>query len=200
MKKQLILAILAAGLAHGLLADSAAVWKLDASASTLTASALKNESVTVAVKFPVLSGELDPATGKATVTADLKGLETGNPARNTNIETLFFEVAKKAAFGQASFSWKGKPADLAALKVGAPVAVTLTGQLLLHGSKTKLSGPATLSVLDNGSYEASFSDWKLDIKALKLAEPLAAMNKICPQPHRVANEVGLKGDLVFKKQ
>ncbi len=176
------------------------MWKLDASSSTLTASALKNESVTVAVKFPVLSGSLDPATGKATVTADLKGLETGNPARNTNIETLFFEVAKKASFGEASFTWKGKAADLAALNAGMPVSVTLTGELKLHGTKTKVSGPALVSLLDDGSYKASFSGWKLDIKALKLADTLANMNKICPQPHRVANEVGLKGDLVFKKQ
>ncbi len=197
MKKHLILAVLALGLSRALLADTAPVWKLDASASTLTASALKNESVTVAVKFPALTGSLDPATGKASVTADLKSLETGNPARNTNIETLFFEVAKKAAYGSATFTWKG---NVSALTAGTPLDVTLTGELKLHGTKTKIGGPATVSLLADGSYKASFSGWKLDIDALKLSGPLAAMNKICPQPHRVANEVGLKGDLVFKKQ
>lgn len=180
-------------------AAASAVYFLDSAASTLVASALKNESVTVAVRFPVLSGNLDLVSGQAHVTADLKGLATGNPARDTNIQTLFFEVAKQVSFGQANFSWKGKAADLAALKVGAPQDVTLTGELSLHGSTSKLSGPASLSVLEDGSYKASFSGWVVDIKKAKLAGTLAAMNKICPQPHRVGNEVGLKGELVFKK-
>ena len=195
MKKTLILASLVLLAATTL---QAASFKLDAGASTLVASALKNESVTVQVKLPALSGSLDTTTGKASVTADLKGLVTGNPARDANIQNWFFEVAKKASFGSASFCWAGKPEDLKALKAGVASDVTLTGELSLHGSKTKIGGPAQLTLQADGSYLASFSGWRLDIKKLKMGEALANMNKLCPQPHRVANEVGLKGDLVFK--
>ncbi len=195
LKKTLIAALLI--LAP--VASHAAAYALDAASSTLVAAALKNETKTVEVKFPALSGSLDLASGKASVKADLKALSTGDTARDGNIETYFFEVAKKASFGEASFSWKGKAADLKDLKAGEPKSVTLTGTLMLHGDKTPLSGPASLSLLADGSYKASFSGWIVDITKVKLGATLAAMNKICPQPHRVANEVKLRGDLVFKK-
>jgi polyisoprenoid-binding protein YceI len=197
MKKILLLAGFALLAVTTLHADT---FMVDAASSTLVASALKNESVTVQVKFPALSGSLDTATGKASVSADLKGLSTGNPARDTNIQTWFFEIAKKASFGTATFSWTGKPADLAALKAGVASDVTLTGELSLHGSKTKIGGPAQLTLMADGSYLASFSGWVIDIKKIKMGSALASMNKLCPQPHRVANDVHLKGDLVFKKQ
>ena len=197
MKKTLIAALLTLGAISAQAASP--VYTLDASASTLVAAALKNETKTVEVKFPVLSGSLDLGSGKASVSADLKGLVTGDPARDANVQNLFFEVAKKASFGTATFSWKGKAADLKALKAGESKAVTLSGSLSLHGHKTPLSGPAKLSLLADGSYKASFSDWVVDISKTQLGAPLAAMNKICPQPHRVANEVKLRGELVFKK-
>ena len=123
---------------------------------------------------------------------------TGNPARHANIQNWFFEVAKKASFGSATFSWTGKQEDLKALKAGEAAKVTLSGELSLHGHKTQLSGPAELTLLADGSYKASFSGWVVDIKKSKMGEALANMNKLCPQPHRVANDVGLKGDLIFK--
>jgi polyisoprenoid-binding protein YceI len=199
MKKSLLIALLALSLAPGLRAAEKIVYSLDAAASTLTASALKNESVTVKVNFPVLSGTLDLGSGKASVSTDLKGLQSGNPVRDTNIQTLFFEVAKKAAYGTASFSWKGKAKDLKALVAGTPQNVTLNGELSLHGSKTKLGGPAVLSLQADGSYKASFSGWTVDVQKSKLGKVMAAMNKVCPQPHRVGNEVGLAGELVFRK-
>lgn len=196
MKKTLITALLALG---AITAHAGALLTLDAASSTLVASALKNETKTVEVKFPVLSGSLNLLNGKANVDADLKGLSTGDVSRDHNVQAYFFEVAKKASFGTASFSWKGNAADLKALKAGEAKPVTLTGTLSLHGNKTPLSGPASLSLLADGSYKASFSGWVVDITKTKLAGPLAAMNKICPQPHRVANEVKLRGELVFKK-
>jgi hypothetical protein len=77
--------------------------------------------------------------------------------------------------------------------------VTLKGELKLHGKTSKLSGPAVLSLEADGSYKVSFSAWKLSIADLKMGQALAAMNKLCPQPHRVADEVGLDGVLLFKK-
>ena len=196
MKKTLLTALLALG---AITAHAGAVYVLDAASSTLVAAALKNETKTVEVKFPALSGGLDFSSGKAKVSADLKGLSTGDAGRDSNVQTYFFEVAKKVSFGTATFSWKGKPADWKYLKAGEAKSVTLTGTLELHGKKSPLSGPASLSLLADGSYKASFSGWIVDISKVKLAGTLAAMNKICPQPHRVANEVKLRGDLVFKK-
>jgi polyisoprenoid-binding protein YceI len=196
MKKIAAIFALAFGLAG---AASAETFGLDAAGSTLTAAVMKNESVTVKVGFPALTGSLDPASGAAVVTADLKGLRTGDASRDANVQTYFFELAKKAAYGQASFAWQGKPGQLAVLKAGAPMAVTLTGKLSLHGETRPLSGPAMLSLLPNGAYKASFSGWVVDIKKSKMAAPLAALNKVCPQPHRVGNQVLLSGDLVFKK-
>ena len=85
MKKHLILALVTLGLAHGLFAAAKPVYQLDAASSTLVASALKNESVTVAVKFPFLTGSLDPATAKASVKADLKGLSEQGALANYRV-------------------------------------------------------------------------------------------------------------------
>jgi len=197
LKKTILTLLLSLGAitAHA----GASVYALDAAASTLVASALKNESVTVKVSFPGLGGSLDLSSGVAVVGADLKKLSTGDVARDSNIQSLFFEVAKKAVYGQATFNWKGVPAELKALKTGEAKAVTLSGTLTIHGSKVPLSGPAELTLLANGNYKASLKNWKLSIQALKLGGTLANLNKLCPQPHRVADEVLLNGELVFKK-
>ena len=200
MKKKLALAMLALSLSSGLWAEAKLLFQLDASSSTLVASAMKNETKTVKVMFPSLSGSLDLATGKASVTTELSGLQTGDPWRDSNIKQLFFNITMKASFGQASFSWTGKPAELAGLKTDKPQSTVLKGELNLHGTKTVLSGPAVLTLLADGSYKASFSDWIVDIKQVQMASSLAKLNKYCPKPHRVANEVKLSGDLVFRQK
>lgn len=184
----------------GQIQASGTMLKLDASSSTLVASSLKNESVTVKVSFPQLSGMLDTATAQGGVSADLVTLSTGDLTRDHNIHTFFFE-AVKPDFAQAVFRWNGKPEDLKALqglKKGKSLKTELQGELTLHGVKTNIGGPATLSRDKKGAYRASFSGWKLSIAALKMGKTLKALNKLCPQPHRVADEVKLDGDLVFK--
>lgn len=117
---------------------------LDTAHSNLSAVAIKNEKVPVDVKFPGLSGWAE-ASGQAELTIPISSLDTGNPERDTNIKDLFFEVAKKAAFGSASFKLDKIETDLSTLKSGQIVTAKGSGSLSLHGASLDLSGLLTFA-------------------------------------------------------
>lgn len=171
---------------------------LDPAKSTLSAVAMKNESVPVTVKFPGLSGWAD-ASGQAELSIPISSLDTGNPARDANIKDLFFEVAKKAAFGSATFKLKATDAPVGALKGGQSLATRGEGVLSLHGAEISVAGPLTLKregkllKVDLGE-----EGWTILIDKSGMTTPLKNLNKHCPQPHRVGNKVVVKGTLAFK--
>lgn len=170
---------------------------LDAAHSSLSAVAIKNEKVPVTVKFPGLSGWAE-ASGKAELTIPISTLDTGNPARDTNIKDYFFEVAKKADFGSASFKLGKVDTDLATLKSGASVTAPGQGSLSLHGASIDLSGPLTFSRKGNSVTVTLGEGWEISIDKTNLVKPLKNLNTHCPQPHHVGNVVKLSGSLVFK--
>src|SRR5258708_24868706 len=71
-------------------------YSLDKAASSLQATVTKNEKIPVVVKFPKLDGSLSLSPLKASLAIGIDTLETGNPARDNNIRSLFFEVAQAA--------------------------------------------------------------------------------------------------------
>ena len=169
---------------------------LDADRSTLTATAIKNETKPVAVHFPGLSGWADPAGGVAELEIPLLSLATGDASRDFNVRTLLFE-ADHARFATARFRLAKVDADLGGLAGGLTLTAQAHGTLSLHGADLALDGPISLWK-DGGSVTATLGQgWSVAITKTSLVAALANLNQHCPQPHRVGNEVALSGTLVF---
>lgn len=170
---------------------------LDPAASKLSAVSLKNESKEVALNFPGLSGWAE-ASGKAELDIAVDKLMTGDEARDANLKTYFFELAKDAGFAKAHFTLGKVDADLDAMKAGQPLSTKGQGMLSLHGAGILLSGPLTFTRKGKTVSVTLEDGWQILIDQTNFVAPLKALNKNCPQPHRVGNAVKLKGTLVFK--
>src|SRR5256885_654612 len=105
---------------------------LDKAHSKLTAVAMKNETKAVELHFPDLDGAMSLSPFKATVNVSIDTLETGDKARDSNVKTLFFEVAKSALNTRASFVLDKLEGDLAGLKEGDHFPMKGSGTLSLH--------------------------------------------------------------------
>jgi polyisoprenoid-binding protein YceI len=202
MAKQWMLATLAAA---GLWAGACAAPKppipagslrLDPERSSLTATAIKNEVKAVPVHFPGLSGWADAVLGTAQLDIPLASLVTGDPARDANVRTLFFEVGQ-AAFANARFRLNKVDADLGGLADGRTLTAQAAGVLSLHGADLALEGPISLA-RDGRTVTVTLGQgWSVAIDKTTLVQALANLNQHCPQPHRVGNVVALSGTLVF---
>jgi polyisoprenoid-binding protein YceI len=193
----LVLTLGIAACVGGTQGPGSGAWKLDSGRSTLTATAIKNESKAVPVHFPGLKGWADPSSGKARLEIPLTTLSTGDLARDANVRTLFFEVDKLASYGSAVFSLEKADADLSMVKEGAPIETQGHGTLELHGAKLGLDGPLAVAREGQSIRVTLGKAWVVEIDKTSLVQALANLNKNCPQPHRVANDVALSGDLVF---
>lgn len=171
---------------------------LDGAASSLTATAIKNETIPVAVAFPKLTGwvSLAPAL-KGELSIDIAALTTGNPGRDQNIAELFFETLKSTSNQSALFRMRGVKDGAFSLKDGEEGSVDVSGTLSLHGGSVVLSGPLLVKRV-GAAYTATLGvGWKLNIPTAGMSAALANLNKLCPQPHRVGEDVALAGRLNF---
>jgi polyisoprenoid-binding protein YceI len=171
--------------------------KLDPKQSSLTATAIKNEVKPVAVHFPDLEGWADPSTGMAELEIPLTALSTGDLTRDFNVKTLFFETGKSSVFATATFKLSKIDTPVSGLAEGTVITAQGHGSLNLHGAELPLEGP--LSFMRQGkALRVQLGDgWVVAIDKTSLVEALANLNKNCPQPHRVGNEVKISGNLVF---
>jgi polyisoprenoid-binding protein YceI len=169
---------------------------LDPAASKLSAVAVKNETVNVELRFPGLEGSAK-ASGEAELRIALGSLETGDVARDHNIKELFFE-ASKPLFGTAVFRLKSLEQLVAGMKAGSQVATRGEGSLGLHGSESSLGGPLLIKHEGKRVSVDLGEGWTVMIDKAGMGKLLKALNKACPQPHRVGNAVTVKGKLVFK--
>ena len=193
--------VVAAGLlmlacADGKIPAPAGSLHLDAARSSLTATAIKNETKPVAVHFMGVSGWADPVGGIAVLEIPLLSLATGDAVRDLNVRTLFFE-ADQSRFATARFRLLKVDADLGGLANGITVTAQAHGTLSLHGADLALDGPLSLWK-DGGAVTATLgTGWTVAITGTSLVAALANLNQHCPQPHRVGNDVALSGTLVF---
>lgn len=179
--------------------DPQVTLQLDAEASSLSAVAMKNESVPVTLKFKGLSGWA-LASGQAELSIPLEKLETGDIARDGNIKALFFEIAKKLEFSTATFKLDSVEQGLLGLGNGQVLATRGEGVLTLHGAKLGMGGPLNFKRKgDSVSVDLGEDGWTILIDRTSLVPALKVLNKNCPQPHRVGNAVVVKGTLVFKR-
>lgn len=174
---------------------------LDKAHSSLAAVALKNEVKEVTVNFPTLDGslELNPFKGDLKIGVDT--LSTGDPTRDANVKNYFFETALAAVNATADFTLASVDGDLSSLTVGQAVTMTGKGSLSLHGASIALQGPLSVTKMPGGGYTAVLGDkWIVNIPGASMATQLANLDKNCPQPHRVAADVTIKGQLSFIPQ
>lgn len=171
--------------------------ELDPAASNLSAVAIKNESVKVALEFRGISGWASP-DGTAGLSIPLDKLETGDAARDSNLKSIFFEVGKHAAFGSAAFDLDKVQDLVAGMKDGQSLSTRGEGILSLHGAQLGMGGPLNISRKGNTVTVDLAEGWTILIDRTSLGAQLKRLNKLCPQPHRVGNLVTVHGKLVFK--
>ncbi len=172
---------------------------LDSAASSLTATAIKNETVPVAVAFNGLKGWVSLAPSlRGQLSVDIASLNTGNEERDKNIASLFFEVAKAVSHQSALFQLRAAKEQALNLTDGQEAEIAVVGTLSMHGRQTELNGLLKVKRL-GAVYTASLGDaWKINIPAVGMASTLVNLNKLCPQPHRVGADVTLAGILTFR--
>jgi polyisoprenoid-binding protein YceI len=170
---------------------------LDTAASSVVAVAVKNGKVEVPVTFSGLQG-FAQADGKVEIRIPVGSMSTGNDVRDGNVKKFFFELDKVADFATAVFTLQSLDADVSGLKDGQTLSAGAKGSLSLHGAAVDLAGPLTFSRKGKTLTVTLGEGWAVLIDKTSLVEPLKNLNKNCPQPHVVGNEVKLKGTLVFK--
>jgi len=118
------------------------VWRLVPAESAIQFVGIKNDAVGVPGSFASLEGAFDVAKHTGFVEVKLGSAETGNPERDENIRTHFFEAAK---FPLARFDVSGLPAPETLPGPGGTTRVELAGTLSLHGASLPLKIPARVS-------------------------------------------------------
>ena len=120
----------------------AGAWRLVPAESWLTFVGIKNDAVGVAGIFTGLDGAFDPDSRGGWIEVKLASASTGDPTRDENVRTHFFEVAQ---FPVARFEVGGLPAADALPAAGASAPLELAGTLTLHGTSMPLKITAQVS-------------------------------------------------------
>jgi len=171
MRRAATAALLAAALFAR--AASAGDWKLVPAESAVHFIGIKNDAVGVVGSFTALDGAFDPDKGTGWIEVKLANTSTGDPARDTNITTHFFEVAK---FPIARFEVIGLPP----IDKLVDSDVELTGRLTLHGANLPLKIAAHVSRDPRGHLHAhNAKPVVLSAHDLGMDEQLAALKAVC---------------------
>lgn len=121
-----------------------AEWTLDNEASRLTFVSTKAGSAAEVHTFGALEGDVD-ANGNATIAIDLKTVDTAIEIRDERMRDMLFETSTYPTATLAAV------VDLDAvdgIPVGATEAMTVEGQLGLHGTSVSLTIDMTVARLN----------------------------------------------------
>jgi hypothetical protein len=104
-----------------------------------------------------------------------------------------------SSYATADFKVEKIDADVSGLAQGAALTITTQahGTLTLHGAELELSGPVQMAAEGKTITATLLDGWVVHIDQTNMTRCLARMNRLCPQPHVVANDVPLTGTLVF---
>ena len=169
-------------------------WRLVPAESAIHFVGIKNNAVGVPGSFSSLEGAFDSAKRTGYVEVKLGSAETGNPARDENIRTTFFEAAK---FPLARFDVANLPAPEALPSPGTSAKFELSGKLELHGASLALRIPALVSRdAQNHFHVRNAVPVVLTTKDLGLDAQLAALKAICGH-ESLSGAVPVDLDLAF---
>lgn len=111
-----------------------AEWALDGEASTLSFVSTKAVNVAEVHEFAKLEGGVD-AEGRVEISISLSSVDTGIEIRDDRMREMFFETE---TFALATMTAKVDVAMLESLAAGDSIAVTVDGELSLHGEAVPL--------------------------------------------------------------
>ncbi|HTO71798.1 MAG TPA: YceI family protein [Myxococcota bacterium] len=152
-------------------------WRLVPAESAIHFVGIKNDAVGVPGSFSSLEGAFDSAKHSGWVEVKLGTAETGNPARDENIRSHFFEAPK---FPVARFETAGLPAPDALPAPGTSAKLELVGSLSLHGGSLALRIPAVVSRdAQNHFHVRNAAPVVLTAKDLGMEAQLAALKAVC---------------------
>jgi polyisoprenoid-binding protein YceI len=148
-------------------------WRLVPSESAIHFVGIKNNSVGVPGGFASLDGMIDGPKHSAMVEVKLGTADTGNPQRDENIRTHFFEAA---TFPVARFEISALPQ----LTEVEDVRTEVTGVLFMHGAKLPLKVPVRVSLdSHNHLHVRNAAPIVLSAHDLGMDSQLAALKAVC---------------------
>jgi polyisoprenoid-binding protein YceI len=169
-------------------------WRLVPAESAIHFVGIKNDAVGVPGSFSSLEGAFDSAKRTGFVEVKLGSAETGNPARDENIRSAFFQAAQ---FPVARFEVAGLPAAETLPAPGASVRIELAGTLSLHGTSAALKIPASVSRdAQNHFHVRNAAPVVLTAKDFGMEAQLAALKALCGH-ESLSGAVPVDLDLAF---
>ncbi|WP_350333239.1 YceI family protein [Coralliovum pocilloporae] len=124
-------------------AAQAATWSVDSEQSVVTFGSVKKTTTGEVHTFSAVSGKVD-AKGNATLSVDVKSLETNIDIRNERMHKHVLHSEKHPA---ATFSGKLDLDELKDLKTGGIMTYDLEGTLTIAGNAVEVEAPVVVTRL-----------------------------------------------------
>ena len=170
-------------------------WLLDQNESRVNFITTKNVNFTELNYIRNLAGDIGD-DGHATLTMDLRSVETHAPDRNERLQTGFFEVSKFPA-SKVTLTLDGK--KLLALPVGGRLETDATATVSLHGVEKKLEARLVVTKLkDDGLQVVSLLPVIVAVEDFGLAAGLEVMRSMV-ELKNIGNKVPVTFNLIFTK-
>lgn len=186
------LCLLALATASGL---SHAEWMLDSGKSTLSFVSTKAVDVGEVHHFERLSGAVDKA-GKAKLSIDLTSVNTAIEIRDERMQNLLFETDR---FPDAVLATEVPIEALARLQSGETQALTLDGELSIHGITAPVSSEVSVIKLADGSLQVnSNKPLLLNAKDLSLLKGIEKLREVAGLPS-ISQSVAVSFQLNFRQ-
>lgn len=126
-------------------------WQLDADASSLSFTSVKNGAVVEAHRFRNLSGAVS-TSGAAQLEVTLDSIDTLIPIRDERMETMLFEIE---SYPTATFTAAVPVTEVTQLAVGEAMAHELKGKLSIHGARVDVSVPVSILRAGEGAFHVA---------------------------------------------
>ncbi|MEX0941880.1 MAG: YceI family protein [Pseudomonadales bacterium] len=123
-------------------------WQLDADASSLSFTSVKNGSVIEAHRFRTLSGSVS-VDGKAQFNVSLDSIDTLIPVRDERMQTMLFEIEQ---YPDATFSAEVPITAVTQLEVGDAMEYLLKGTLSIRRARLEVSVPVSILRAGEGAF------------------------------------------------
>lgn len=166
--------------------STAARWLLDATKSSFHFVTVKNTDNAEAHTFTQMQGTV-AASGSATLTIPLASVSTGIETRNTRMQNLLFESNYLPSL---HFTTQLNLTTLESMAVGGIATQSLSGDLILHGVRNRITFDATIVKHSNTSISVSprrpiivnSVDFELNagVEALRAVASLASIGEKTP--------------------
>ena len=170
------------------------VWLLVPAESAIWFVGIKNNAIAVPGSFTGLEGGFVVSKSEGWVEVRVGTVNTGNPERDDNLRTHFFDSLN---FPAARFAMSGGPNAAALPAFGASVDMLLVGKLSIKGKEYPLEVPVRVTrAAENRIRVRNTKPVVLSAKDLGLEKALAVLKAVCGH-EAVSGAVPIEIDVVF---